>query len=81
MILTKSDINTYKNILHNIQELIYTYFDEFIKCDISYELLDWELVNDYEFIITYSCIDSETGDRCEDYLTITLDELDKIIEE
>jgi hypothetical protein len=81
MHLTKTDINTYKNILHNIQEHIYTYFDEFIKCDISYELLDWELVNDYEFTITYSYIDFETGDRCSDYFTITLDELDSVIED
>ena len=75
MHLTKSDINTYKNILHNIQELIYTYFDEFIKCDISYELLDWEHVNEYEFTITYSYIDFETGEKRNDYITITLDDL------
>lgn len=34
-----------------------------------------------KFIITYCYIDSETGDRCEDYLRITLDELDSIIKD
>ena len=81
MKLTKSDINIYKNIFNNIQELIYTYFDVYIKCDISYELLDWELVNEYEFTITYSYIDFETGERHNDYITITLNELNIVIEE
>ena len=119
MHLTKSDINTYKKILNNIQKHIWVYFDEFIKCDDSYEILNWELVeehdftnetnpetlikvfksmknydrvsvvkdgdkvdlNEYEFIITYSCVDYETGETISDYVTITLNELDSVIEE
>ena len=81
MHLTKNKIKLYIYIVEDIQRHIYAYFDEFIKCDGSYELLDWELIDNYEFTITYSCIDSETGDRCSDYLTITLDELDRVIED
>lgn len=81
MHLTKDKIKLYIYIVEDIQRHIYAYFDEFIKCDGSYELLDWELIDNYEFTITYSCIDSETGDRCRDYFTITLDELDSVIED
>ena len=81
MHLTKNKIKLYTYIVEDIQRHIYAYFDEFIKCDDSYELLDWELIDNYEFTITYSCIDSETGDVCSDYFTITLDELDRVIED
>lgn len=81
MHLTKNKFNLYRYIVEDFHRHIYAYFDEMIRIDGSYELLDWKTTDNYEFIITYSCIDSETGDRCEDYLTITLDELDKIIEE
>ena len=70
MHLTKNKIKLYTYIVEDIQRHIYAYFDEFIKCD-----------DNYEFTITYSCIDQETGDRCSDYLTITLDELDSVIED
>ena len=81
MHLTKNKYKLYMYIVEDFQRHICAYFDEFIKCDDSYELLDWKTTDNYKFIITYSCIDSETGDRCEEYLTITLDELDRIIEE
>lgn len=81
MHLTKIKFNLYRYIVEDFNLHIYVYFDEKIRIDGSYELLDWETTDNYEFIITYSYIDSETGDRCEDYFTITLDELDSIIEE
>ena len=81
MHLHKNKIKLYKYIVEDIQRHIYAYFDKFIKIDGSYEILDWELMDNYEFTITYSYKDSETGDRCSDYFTITLDELDSSIED
>lgn len=81
MHLTKNKIKLYIDIVEDIQRHVNAYFDEFIKCDDSYKLWDLELIDNYEFTITYSCIDSETGDRCSNYFTITLDELDRVIED
>ena len=53
MHLTKDKIKLYTYILEDIQRHIYAYFDEFIKCDDSYELLDWELIDNYEFTIKH----------------------------
>lgn len=75
MKLTKERINTYKDILCDIQKYIYTYFDEYIKCNNSYQIVDWEITDECEFTITYSCVDSETGETCNDYITIALDKL------
>ena len=81
MHLTKKKFKLYRYIVEDFQRHICAYFDEKIRIDGSYELLDWEPTDNYEFIITYCYIDSENGDRCEDYLRITLDELDSIIED
>lgn len=81
MKLTTERINTYKDILCDIQKYIYAYFNEYIKCDGNYQIVDWEITDDYEFTITYTCVDSETGETCNDYFTITHDELNSAIEE
>lgn len=74
MKLTLTDINTYKEIVNKIDTLVQAYYDEFIKCNDTYELNRWEINDDNTIRIIYSRIDY-LGETCNDDTTITLDML------
>jgi hypothetical protein len=80
MKITLADINIYKEIVNKIDTLVQAYYEEFIKCNDTYELHRWEINDDNTIRIIYSCIDY-LDESWNDDTTITLDELNGVIEE
>ena len=74
MKLTILDIELYRKITHKINMLVKAYYDEFIYCNSSYQLHNWEILDDNQIRINYSCIDYN-GNSYHDDTTISLDEL------
>ena len=79
--LTTNDIKKYKEIEEELTKLIHMYFDEFIKCDNSYQIEDWCIRNAecFEIEIHYSCTDYKNNFFYEDTI-VTLDELNSMID-
>ncbi len=71
--VTLDDITKYKEIGTKIDNLAKEYYEEFIYCNDTYEYLGWELGDD-EITIIYSYLDYN-DERCNDYVKLTLDEL------
>lgn len=73
MRLTLSDIKIYKDVVNKIDALVKAYYDEFICCNPTYRLINWEIMDDNTIRIIYSYEDyhgyTETDDR-----NLTLDE-------
>lgn len=81
MKLTNEDIKTYIELQEKISKFAFAYFDEFIRCDSSYELESWNITHDLTgVVIEYSCVDHNDKRWYED-TTVTIKELNDVLVE
>jgi len=74
--LLLDEIKYYKAISHKIDVLVKNYYYEVIRCNHTYELLSWRLLENNEIMIIYSFIDYN-DEICNDDVTITIEELNE----
>ena len=79
--LTQDKIKAYKEIDNELSKLVHLYFDEFIKCDSSYELESWNITHDLTGVVIEYSFTDHYDSRCYDDTTVTIEDLnDPLVE-
>ena len=76
--LLLDEIKYYRDIGDKIDVIVKNYYNEVIVCNSTYELLSWELLENNEIMINYSCIDYNDK-RWYDDVTVTIEELNEYV--
>ena len=81
MRLTSEDIKTYIELQKKIGKFVFAYFDEFIRCDNSYELESWNITHDLTGVVIEYSFTDHYDSRCYDDTTVTIEDLnDPLVE-
>jgi hypothetical protein len=76
--LLLDEIKYYRDIGVKIDVLVKNYYNEVIVCNSTYEFLSWELLENNEIMINYSCIDYNDK-RWYDDVTVTIEQLNEYV--